>query len=421
MNQGQTVRQLWEWLAGGPVTDSLLDWAPDIGALTGVAIERSHAFRFVVSPPEAEDWPPPEHQPFDDVVIDAAAAWRDLMDAGAGGAPELVRSLWADVQAHLDTPIATLALGEPWPLCRAVLMLHAIADEAAIGRSAGSMRTGARGDPPGAGARAAGAHRVVGPAARPTGSRICPRSVPRPSASPTGRCPGTAARRPIRSRSTWHRAPLRKPGADPTARHANILLLPWPLRIRETDFVPVPGSIHRPEREPFGFFSYEPSEPVDLDLLDRLLETAQDEVDRVDVVIMPEGRLAESEIEAFEEVLARRHVRILVTGHPPRAPRARPVPRQRAAHRRAGGQAVVALPAEQAPPVVPGRQPDRDLQHRRGAASQRQVVGGDGHPAARRSASSSSAAASRSRRWSARTWRARTGWRSCCGRSARRW
>ncbi len=93
-----------------------------------------------------------------------------------------------------------------------------------------------------------------------------------------------------------------------------MLLLPWPLRIRETDFVPVPGSVRRPEREPFGFFRYEPSEPLDLELVGGLLDAALDEVDSVDVVAMPEGCLRPRDVAGLESLLGRRGVSLLVAG-----------------------------------------------------------------------------------------------------------
>ena len=49
-----TIGRLFDWLTDGQVSEALLDWAPDVAALTGALIERTHAFRFVVAPPP--DW-----------------------------------------------------------------------------------------------------------------------------------------------------------------------------------------------------------------------------------------------------------------------------------------------------------------------------------------------------------------------------
>ena len=110
----------------------------------------------------------------------------------------------------------------------------------------------------------------------------------------------------------WHKVPARRPGT--AQQHANILLLPWPLRIRERDFQPIAGSVQRTELEPFGFFEYSPSEPFDFDLLDAVVAAARDEADDVDVVVLPESALVPEQIPLVEERLARQRVTILVTG-----------------------------------------------------------------------------------------------------------
>src|SRR5258707_3780656 len=41
----------------------------------------------------------------------------------------------------------------------------------------------------------------------------------------------------------------------------------WPLRVRESDFHPLEGSVQKLAKEPFGFFEFAPSEKLDLDLV----------------------------------------------------------------------------------------------------------------------------------------------------------
>ena len=83
----------------------------------------------------------------------------------------------------------------------------------------------------------------------------------------------------------WSKIPARHRGTDPQVEYANVLLLPWPLRVRESDFHPVEGSVRRLTSEPFGYFEFAPAEGLDLDLVDRTLLAARDEVDGVDVVV----------------------------------------------------------------------------------------------------------------------------------------
>jgi hypothetical protein len=102
----------------------------------------------------------------------------------------------------------------------------------------------------------------------------------------------------------WHKLPARHPGTDPQADHVQMLLLPWPLKVRASDFRPVPGSVQRLTKEPFGFFEFVPEERLDLDLVDRVLLAAIDEVGSIDVVVLPECAIEESEIVALEALLA---------------------------------------------------------------------------------------------------------------------
>ena len=72
--------------------------------------------------------------------------------------------------------------------------------------------------------------------------------------------------------------------------------------------------MQRLERDPFGFFEFAPSERLDLDLVDRVLTAARDEVDDVDVVVLPESAVDESEIDELEAVLDRHGVVYLTAG-----------------------------------------------------------------------------------------------------------
>jgi hypothetical protein len=114
--------------------------------------------------------------------------------------------------------------------------------------------------------------------------------------------------------ASWHKLPVRHRGTDLRAEYVNLLLLPWPLRVRESDFRPVKESVQRREHDPFGFFEFAPSERLDLDLVDRVITAALDEVDSVDVVVLPESAVDESEIDDLEAVLDRHGVVQLAAG-----------------------------------------------------------------------------------------------------------
>jgi hypothetical protein len=193
----------------------------------------------------------------------------------------------------------------------ALLTLHAIADEACAGLAV-ALDTS---DAEACGYRARGRELLAR-----TGSlaRVNPRFfrvLPKVRTPPTGRAtfsryacvvgPGIEAR--------WHKVPTRHRGTDLTSEHATLLLLPWPLQVRESDFVPVEGSVQRLSKEPFGFFEFAPAE-VDFDLLDGVLTAARRETKSVDVVVMPESAVDESEIAYMESVLERHGVAFLQAG-----------------------------------------------------------------------------------------------------------
>src|SRR5262249_35057370 len=80
------------------------------------------------------------------------------------------------------------------------------------------------------------------------------------------------------------------------------------------------GSLQRLTREPFGFFEFAPREGVDLELMDRVLVAARQEANGVDVVLVPESAVEESEIDKLESLLARHAVTLLQAGVRQRSP-----------------------------------------------------------------------------------------------------
>lgn len=90
-------------------------------------------------------------------------------------------------------------------------------------------------------------------------------------------------------------------------------MLPWPLRINAEDFKPT-GAVERAELEPHGFFEFAPGEPLDLDLADRVLESARNQEGSVDLVVLPESALRPGEIDELEPRLTRHGVVVFVAG-----------------------------------------------------------------------------------------------------------
>jgi hypothetical protein len=304
-----TIDSIWLAASGRPIDDHLLRWPPDTFAFTDLILDRAEAYRFVVSPPSGRGWPPDSAWAQD--VSAAARRWSEWTPERAGDLPDLVAREWSVVRDALDTPLDAVASGRAWRLTQALLTLHAVADEACAG-----VATDTTAPDVGIGLRARSRELL---ARAGTISRIDParlRVVPKyrtPSGGITYRSisryltrTGPAVKYGV------HR--VRTPGRDAASEHLNMLLLPWPLRVSADDFRALPQSVHEREVEPFGFFRYEPSEPFDLPLVERLLTLAAEHVDQVDAVVLPESSVAPEDLRGLETVLSRNGVALVIAG-----------------------------------------------------------------------------------------------------------
>ena len=312
--KGPTLALAWQAAAATAIGDELLQWPPDLLALTEVILERSEAYRFALSPPVGAQWPPASFPDWPDAVTDAARRWTAWAEDRNGAIPGLLAREWGVLRGQTQTPLSDLTEARDWRLCEALLTLHAIADEACAGLGIALHTAGADG----LRYRARGRELLArtGSLARIPAHliRVLPK-VGTPAAGSSARVlsryaavqvPGVEAR--------WHKAPSRRPITQPTSDTVNYLLLPWPLRIRESDFRPVAGPLQHLDNDPFGFFEFAPAERLDLDLADRMLAAARHKGGTVDAVILPESAVGHSEIESLEALLARHGVTGLITG-----------------------------------------------------------------------------------------------------------
>lgn len=316
-----TPASTWLALSGCPITDEVLEWPPDLFALTELILDHSQAYRFVLSPPGDVTWPPDRFASWAEAVEDAGRDWSGWVENHQGAAvPDLLAQEWSIFREQVGMPLEHLAEGRDWRMCEALLTLHAIADEACAGLGVALGRS----DEKGCVYRARGRELLAR-----TGSlaRIHPqlvRVLPKVNTSPNGTALGSFSRYACVHRPgaevRWSKIPARHRGTDPQAEYANLLLLPWPLRVRESDFRPVEGSVRRLSDEPFGYFEFAPAERLDLDLVDRTILAARDEVASVDVVVFPESAVDEGDLDDLEALLDRHGVTMLITGVRQRAP-----------------------------------------------------------------------------------------------------
>src|SRR5262249_22105501 len=160
--------------------------------------------------------------------------------------------------------LTQLSDGSDWRLCEALLTLHAIADEACAGLGVALTASHGRGSI----YRARGRELLArsGSLARlPFDTlRVLPKVRNSPSGSSVRALPRYASLHGTGAAARWHKLPVRRLGTDTHALNANFLLLPWPLRVRASDFRPVEGSVQT-SGEPWGFFEFVPSATLDLD------------------------------------------------------------------------------------------------------------------------------------------------------------
>jgi hypothetical protein len=309
-----TPASVWLALAGAPITDELLNWPADLFALTYVILERSEAYRFVLSPPLGRVWPPKSFPRWADMVEEAGRQWSVWVDDRTSAFPDLLADEWSVLRDRAGMSLDEIAEGRDWRMCEALLTLHAIADEACAGLGIALDGSDGRACV----YRAHGRELLArtGSLARiPTHSlRVLPKVRTRPDGASLRSLSRYACVLDRGVDVRWHKVPVRRNGTDPGVRHANLLLLPWPLRVRESDFHPLYSSVQRQSRDAFGFFRFAPSEGLDLDLVERLILSARDEVDSVDVVLLPEAAVEEAEVPALEALLERYGVTMLVAG-----------------------------------------------------------------------------------------------------------
>ena len=309
-----TPASTWQAVVGRPIMDELLEWPPDLFALTEVILERSEAYRFLLSPPGGMEWPPNRFPNWSDAVVQAGRQWSVWIEDRHGTVPDILAEEWSVFRDRAAMPLEHLAEGHDWRMCEALLTLHAIADEACAGLGIALDRS----DGKGCIYRARGRELLGRTGSLSRVESYFLRVLPKVRTPPNGTSLRSFSRyacvRGPSVEARWSKVPARRTGTDPRARHANLLLLPWPLRVRESDFRPLEGSVQRLAKEPFGFFEFAPSERLDLDLVSRMIVAAREEVDSVDVVVLPESAVDESDVNDLEALLDRHGVISLITG-----------------------------------------------------------------------------------------------------------
>src|SRR5262245_41118618 len=143
--QEPTSASMWHAFAGIPITDELLEWPPDLFALTDVILKRSEAYRFILTSREGVEWPPNRFRSWTDAIEEAARQWSEWVEDSDRVFPSLLSEEWTVFFERTEVALEHLAEGHDWRMCEALLTLHAIADEACAGLGVALDRSDGKG------------------------------------------------------------------------------------------------------------------------------------------------------------------------------------------------------------------------------------------------------------------------------------
>ena len=275
-----TIASLWAEVSGRGLTRRRPRVAARRVRAVGTVLRRTHVYRFAVSPPAGPALAAPAA-----AVRGTRRLRRRRGVGGLGGGRRRARRRpwWPTPGGPCGTARRRRSTTSPtarhWPVCEALLILLAVSDETCAGVAAAldpDARRPATGSAPGSTNCSRAPDRC--PACPPTGCGCCPKVR-----TPPGGISFRSLSRYLCLRGPGGRRRLAQ-GARPGGRASassrpTCCCCPWPLRVRQRDFRPLSGSVHRAENEPFGTFEFAPAEPFDLDLVERVLRGALDEVD----------------------------------------------------------------------------------------------------------------------------------------------
>lgn len=321
-------------------------WPPDSFSLTHVVLNESEAYRIAVSPPTALRWPPLAEDLKSLVppsLLSKYPSWEKLASVTAWSTyvraiadewvtavassktpPSRVLELWErvmlgrDVQLHeIRAPSSNQSAAghiSSWEVCTALLELHAIADAACVGVGlpdgipdddeiwSARMKFVLHGNEL---LRREGALNIAVPARQV-------RVLPKMRTAQVGIT--------VRSLSLHLSAESSPLPANwlftPTGRRLdrlNLLLLPWPFEVSDSDFRPIADS--NVQMDPsFGFFEFQPGSVLDPGLVADAVREAKRRVGTIHGVVFPELAVAEADLAWLEPLLATEGANFLLAG-----------------------------------------------------------------------------------------------------------
>lgn len=308
-------------------TKELFDWPPDVFAITSAILRSTGAYRHLVSPPDGQEAPPalPESLrglAWDDATSTTADEWLSAVSAG-GDLPAWLESLRHTLTSRSrQWTIEQLRNIESapgaWPLCCAILSLHAIADCACSGFG---TATAPRSNPV-LNFLADHLLSTYGSLSRlPKASGVVLPKMRTPQSGLTLRATSLYA--------TWHQTEVETvwrstPWVNSEENTLNVLVLPVPHGIQPSAFKRSPHPVGRRNLGMNRYFTYEPSDRVDVHRIVGAVRAAAPMVSRVHLLVLPELALDDGELRDLQDTLSQEldadQVPLVITGVRSRAP-----------------------------------------------------------------------------------------------------
>lgn len=347
-----TLANLIEDLHLGPESQTIR-WPPDVFALTSRALKLTGAYRHATSVNSLEPWPP-DAEWVARIQRDATLWWRWLLDDDPGLEFHdigILRDSLARLAEHHCRSLDTFSLvgrgpstrrrvdGECPPpdgldawapeemeddpdgvsptaaeqISRALLSLHALADQACVGVGVLTGKGGSLGL----------AHYIANSLLAETGSLA---TLPRANGVvlPKLRTPQVGLTlRSFSHHVTYHQSETEVvwrslPWANIDENTLNLLVVPWPKRVRAVDFKPrlTLGKARSLGRA--RFFAYSPTNTFDPRMVVDYLEAAREHCERVHMVALPELALWSDELDKLKDALVSRfpasEIPLILTG-----------------------------------------------------------------------------------------------------------
>ena len=302
-----TLKGFIDAIGRGSDLDRWLSWPPDVFALTSLLLTRTGAYRYSVDPPEGCEWP--TEATWKESLQRAKTHWLRWIAGEAAQKPpflarqvETIERLWERVTVDRLAALRTVASDDDrfaWELCKAILSLHALSDEACAGFGSPSGITWVR-DP-----SLKVIHCMANVLLARTGSlSSLPRTLLR--VLPKRRTPRVGLTlRSLSHHLTFHQTEVRilwrtMPWVNIDENSLNVMVVPLPFEVEARWFQQSPYTTPRNSTERDRYFTFTPPDVAFKPAaLINLLQEAQSSAGRVHLVVLPELALTKENFHSL--------------------------------------------------------------------------------------------------------------------------